>query len=153
MNEIIAGYRSGSIIKEDPNKQLAYIGIDEYFTKVLVADIKLVNSTTEVDTSAVFRGAMMAGAMGALAGASASTEILVEIFWKNGEKSIAKVTRSIFERMLVGVNTEYTEEQVKQIGDYRREKEVADHGNDNVKAFVIMIVVFIVGFLLFMPLL
>ena len=115
INEVIAGHRQGSSIHADPNQQLAYIGTNEYLTKVLVSSVNLINSTTEVDTTKIASGYWNFGAMGALAGAQANTEILIEIIWKSGEKSIAKVTKEMFERILVGMNTEYTSESLTRV--------------------------------------
>ncbi len=119
MNEIISGYRSGAKFQEDPNNQLVHIGSSEYITKNLVSSVNLINSTTEVNTSGVLTGAAIAGAVGALASIGSVTEILVEINWNNGEKSIAKVSKSVFERILIGLGNDYTQSDIKNIENER----------------------------------
>lgn len=147
MNKIIAGYWEGVSIQADANKQLAYVGecleVATYITKESASSINIINSTTAVDTSKVFKGYTNFGVMGALAGAQAVTEILVEIVWNNGEKSIAKVSKDIYERMLIGMNTNYTSESIKIVHEDAVQMKKSDEKD---RLMIFAAVVLVVGF-------
>lgn len=119
MNEIVAGYLEGSNIYSDPNKKLAYVGMQKYITKLEVSNVNIINTTNTVDKSSVIGGAIIAGGVGALVGATPSTELLIEICWNNGQKSIAKVTKETFDLMIIGLHTDYTQNQINDITEER----------------------------------
>lgn len=149
MNKIIAGYWEGVSIQADTNKQLAYVGrcleVATYITKESASSINIINSTTAVDTSKVFKGYTTFGVIGALAGSQAVTEILVEIVWNNGEKSIAKVSKDIYERMLIGMNTNYTSETIKIVHEDAVQMQQSDEKD---RLMIFAAVVLVVGFII-----
>ena len=148
MNEIIAGYKEGCTISILPHSRIACVSTDLYFTKVHVSDMQLVNSTTAVDTTSIVKGLTQFGAMGALAGAQAQTEILVQIFWKNGEKSIAKVSKDMFEVMLIGMNTDYTPDSLKTtISDARKAAEYQKQKDEEMTPGKIIFIVLLCGWI------
>lgn len=68
-------------------------------TKEYVTKLEVLNRSSE---SGAIGGAIVAGALGAIIGASMA-DILVKIYWSDGNESIALVTSSMYNEMLVSI--------------------------------------------------
>ena len=140
MNEIVAGYGTGAKICKDPNRKLAYITKSIYITQLDFSSVNIINSSSYVEGSKVLGGALLAGGVGALIGASNSTELLIEINWRNGEKSIAQVKKDIFDLMIIGLNSYYTRDQIDSIAKAKDAKLQEEKSNDQLQLWGIALV-------------
>lgn len=139
---IISGKHSGCRIKRDTERNIAFT-VPHFIslTKNNVDHIDVINSANTPVGNAL-KGAIVAGAVGALVASSTITEILVEIVWKDGQTSIARVSKEVFEAIIVGIRKVYSEEQLKSLQKQREEKhkkEQEDAFNSKVWSWLIAI--------------
>lgn len=130
MNEIISGKYSGCKIEKDAERNVAFLTPNyTYIAKNNVARIEIINSTNTTAGDPL-AGAIIGGATGAIIASSTVYEALIEITWKDGQTSIAKVNKEIFEALTISIRKVYSEEQFERLTQRRIEKEKKDKEDD-----------------------
>lgn len=105
VNTIISGLYAGAAIKKSSTGKAAYIianGGYQYINQQNVDNITTVNKETVNNVMDASLGSAVFGAGGAVIGMN-QKQILLEIQWKNGGKSLAKVDADINEAIVVGM--------------------------------------------------
>lgn len=113
VNTVIAGEYANGEIKISSNGQSAYIflnGKSKYINKLNVESVKEVNKASAVDGGGALVGYAIAGGAGMLLGGK-QDEIILEIYWKDGKKSLIKATSTVHEAIIISMYNDVTPEQ------------------------------------------
>lgn len=121
VNTIISGLYEGATIKKSSTGKAAYIianGGYQYINQQNVANITTVNKESVNNVMDASLGSAVFGTGGAVIGMN-QKQILLEIHWKNGGKSLAKVDADINEAIVVGMyeNLSSSQQEKMQKGD------------------------------------
>ena len=119
VNTVIAGEYANGEIKISSNGQSAYIflnGKSKYINKLNVESVKEVNKASAVDGGGALVGYAIAGGAGMLLGGT-QEEIILEIYWKDGKKSLIKATSVVQEAIIVSMYNDVTPEQEYEISN------------------------------------
>ena len=145
---IISGKYNECKIKKDPVRNMAYVDVGSGVNIIRqnVERVEIINSTSDSNQANVMKGAFYAGTAGALVASASTTEILIMIYWVDGETSIAKVGKEIFEAITVGMHTNFTEQETDKLNTERTEaieKKKAEDDKAKFWMFIIAIAWFI----------
>ena len=140
MNEILSGKYSGSKLVKDKERNVAFLTPSyTYIVKNTAERIEIINGTNTTAGDPLY-GAIIGGATGAIVASSTVYEALIEICWKDGQTSIAKVDKEMLEALMIGVRKVYSEEQLERLTQSRIEKEKKDkEGNFNTTVWMLLI--------------
>ena len=119
VNTVIAGEYANGEIKISSNGQSAYIflnGKSKYINKLNVESVKEVNKASAVDGGGALVGYAIAGGVGMLLGGT-QEEIILEIYWEDGKKSLIKATSVVQEAIIVSMYNDVTPEQEYEISN------------------------------------
>ena len=126
MNEIISGKYSKCKLEIDKERNVAYLSPNYiYIAKNNVSGIDIINSSNTTLGNPL-TGAIIGGVTGAVIASSTVYEVMLEIKWRDGQSSIAKVDKETFEAITVGFHKVYSEEQFERLTKQRKEQEKRD---------------------------
>lgn len=122
MNEIISGKYSGRKILIDSERKVAFLSENYiYLAKNNLRNVNIINSSNTSIGNPI-AGAIVAGAAGAIIASATSYEILLELNWRDGQTSVAKVNKDTFEAITVGARKLYSDEQFERLTQRQKEK-------------------------------
>ena len=117
-DKVLAGEYTGAEIKVSANGQSAYVlapgGQAHYINKLNVESVTEVNRTSSNDVASAFVGQALIGNAGLLLGSN-QKEIMLEIHWKDGTKSLITVGNSAHQAIIIGMYNETTQAQQDKI--------------------------------------
>ena len=103
INTIISGKYAGNTIAKSPSKNCAYIqGANVYINKLHVKSVNDINRSSVNSYGDAAIGTVLFGTGGAALGTN-KNQILLEIEWVEGDKSLIKVSPEIQEAIIVGM--------------------------------------------------
>lgn len=117
-DKVLAGEYAGSEIKISANGQSAYVlapgGQAHYVNKLNVENVTEVNRTSSNDVASAFVGQALIGNAGLLLGSN-QKEIMLEIHWKDGTKSLITVRNNVHQAIIIGMYNDTTQAQQDKI--------------------------------------
>ena len=117
-DKVLAGEYTGAEIKVSANGQSAYVlapgGQAHYINKLNVESVSEVNRTSSNDVASAFVGQALIGNAGLLLGSN-QKEIMLEIHWKDGTKSLITVGNNAHQAIIIGMYNDTTQAQQDKI--------------------------------------
>ena len=108
-NVIVSGRYTGCTIVKSPTKNCAYVnganGANLYINKLHVKEVNDINKSSVNSYGDAAVGTLLFGAGGAALGTN-KNQMLLEIEWVEGDKSLIKVSPEIQEAIIVGMYEE-----------------------------------------------
>lgn len=116
LNSVIAGLYEGQKIVVDSNSKYAYIEPSVFISKSRVSSIGGAQAFTGSSFNSAATGAVIAGAAGAVVGATnKATGQIVTINWNDGNKSLVKISNDVYEACLRGMYTSLSLDEEQKI--------------------------------------
>jgi hypothetical protein len=113
-DKVLAGEYTGAEIKVSANGQSAYVLAPgeqaHYINKLNVESVSEVNRTSSNDVASAFVGQALIGNAGLLLGSN-QKEIMLEIHWKDGTKSLVTVGNNAHQAIIIGMYNDTTQAQ------------------------------------------
>ena len=117
-DKVLAGEYTGAEIKVSANGQSAYVLASgeqaHYINKLNVESVSEVNRTSSNDVASAFVGQALIGNTGLLLGSN-QKEIMLEIHWKDGTKSLVTVGNNAHQAIIIGMYNDTTQAQQDKI--------------------------------------
>ena len=117
-DKVLAGEYTGAEIKVSANGQSAYVLASgeqaHYINKLNVESVSEVNRTSSNDVASAFVGQALIGNAGLLLGSN-QKEIMLEIHWKDGTKSLVTVGNNDHQAIIIGMYNDTTQAQQDKI--------------------------------------
>ena len=117
-DKVLAGEYTGAEIKVSANGQSAYVLAPgeqaHYINKLNVESVSEVNRTSSNDVASAFVGQALIGNAGLLLGSN-QKEIMLEIHWKDGTKSLVTVGNNAHQAIIIGMYNDTTQAQQDKI--------------------------------------
>ena len=117
-DKVLAGEYTGAEIKVSANGQSAYVLASgeqaHYINKLNVESVSEVNRTSSNDVASAFVGQALIGNAGLLLGSN-QKEIMLEIHWKDGTKSLVTVGNNAHQAIIIGMYNDTTQAQQDKI--------------------------------------
>lgn len=136
INVVLSGKFANMPIKKSETSKYAYVPGGSYIVKNRVKSINMVNQAGTTSYGKALTGTALFGTGGAALGTNIQ-EMLLEINWYTGDKSLVKVNKEMYEAMTVGMYDNLSEEKLREI----TEKDEKDRANAPLHFIVGLIVI------------
>jgi len=146
-SRVMSGKYKDCYIHKATTDNLAYInqnGNRIYFTQQTVESMQHLSAANTTSSIDAVKGAVIAGAAGAIAASAPQMSNLVKVVWKDGQSSIIKIDDSVHEAIIIGMNTDVTIEHTETVSTNDQIKKT----NENTTNFLMWIFIALFWFVI-----